>query len=221
MNKLINPNNRDDDLDDEPANRRKKKIIEDNIYDDIVLNNDLNPNFYKERSKRTGYTSIMPCNHIGRLLISIETKKIQRHSQQKSEKDNIKLKAELTYKSSQASLTELSSGDTTTELSAVSTTSFTVFALIHEVSMIDARFKKGPVQFQLCVGNHGYQVGDNSRQMNFSEEHVPIQLDPLMPVYLAIDKEKICLSLKFYLEDMRHFMLKNNYLQYALRTIVS
>ncbi len=84
--------------------------------------------------------------------------------------------------------------------------------------MIDARYKKGPIRFQLCVGNHGYGTGG---AMNFSEEQVPIQLDPLMPVYLAIDKEKICMSLRFDVEDMRHFMLKNNYVFYALRTIVS
>ena len=97
--------------------------------------------------------------------------------------------------------------------------------------MIDARYKKGPIRFQLCVGNHGYGVlggagWDGSWEvpagtMNFSEEQVPIQLDALMPVYLAIDKEKMCMSLRFEGEDMRHFMLKNNYLHYALRTIVS
>jgi hypothetical protein len=205
-------------LDDEPANRRKKKIIEDDIYDDIVLNNDLNLNFYKDRSKRTGYTSIMPCNHIARLLISIETKKVhhyhhqqQQPKKQKQQQNVTELAAELNYKSSQVSLNEKAIIDS-------KPVSFTAFALINEVSMIDARYKKGPIRFQLCVGNHGYGTGG---AMNFSEEQVPIQLDPLMPVYLAIDKEKICMSLRFDVEDMRHFMLKNNYVFYALRTIVS
>ena len=56
---------------------------------------------------------------------------------------------------------------------------------------------------------------------NFTEPQVPIQLDVQMPIYLAIDKEKMCISLRFTSEDIRHFMHKNNYVQSALRTIVS
>lgn len=65
----------DDDLDDEPANLRKKKIIEDNLYDELFIDGNLNPNYYKERTKRSTYTSIMPCKPIARLLISIKSKK--------------------------------------------------------------------------------------------------------------------------------------------------
>ena len=105
---------------------------------------------------------------------------------------------------------------------------FVTFAIINDCSMIDARYKKGPISFQLCVGNHGEDDVQSSffgckkgSPCNFTEQQIPIQLDPFMPIYLATDKSKMCMTLKFPIDDLRPFLLKTNYVQSALRTIVS
>lgn len=143
----------DDRLDEEPANHRKKKNIEDNLFDDIIINQDLNVNFNKERAKRNTYTSLQPFRSVARLLISIETRKVsdlRAANQQENKKLNM-------FDGSPLNSTNLTSSDQLQwnplmEAQTAKTDEFVAFAIISEVSMIDYRFKKGPISFQLCIG---------------------------------------------------------------------
>ena len=98
---------------------------------------------------------------------------------------------------------------------------FIVFFIIDEVSMIDSRLnQEGSLSFQLIVGKNGYKSDDEKHPSNISKQENPIQLDSHMPVYLAFEKSKPCLSLKISIEDMRHYMFKSNFLQRGLSKFV-
>lgn len=81
-------------------------------------------------------------------------------------------------------------------------------------------------------GNHGYDNMNSGYTVplfgtrktwpsNFSEPQTPIQFDTMSPIYLPSDKSKECLTLKFSISDLRHFLLMSNYVQTTLRMIVN
>ncbi len=98
---------------------------------------------------------------------------------------------------------------------------FVAFFIIDELSMIDSRLnQEGGLSFQLIVGKNGYETNDENQASNISKQENPIQLDSHMPVYLAFEKSKPCLSLKISIEDMRHYMFKSNFLLRGLTKFV-
>ena len=181
-------------------------------------------NFYKERSKRSTYTSLMTFRSVARLLISIDTIKVS-ELRAGANMEKLSLFDTKSFDSPKATSKWNSSA------AAMTTKEFVAFAIISEVNMIDSRFRKGPISFQLCVGNNGYDNMDSgytvplfgSRKTwpsNFSEPQTPVQFDAMSPIYLPYEKSKECLTLKFPIGDLRHFMLKSNYVQTVLRMIV-
>jgi hypothetical protein len=86
----------------------------------------------------------------------------------------------------------------------------------------------------LKIGVHGYDTYMNKDNINnfyvgmqnkyipvnFTDSQTPIQLENSMPIYLANEKSKKCMSLKFSLEDVRHIMFKTNFIYQALRKFV-
>ncbi len=135
------------DLYDKPDNCRIRKNIEDDLCDELIIDNDqLNPDYNKDRSERSTYTSIKPANYIARLLISVESQEIP--SQKKSNNLNLSLSNSFRDKSEfDLGLTKFESIDLNSFKK-----DFVAFAIISECSMIDKRFKNGEISFQLCLG---------------------------------------------------------------------
>lgn len=103
---------------------------------------------------------------------------------------------------------------------------FTLFVLISDVYDIDARYQ-GDLSFQVCIGTHGYE---NLSKLDLSSKHIPsnftlqqkpIRLGPKMPLYLAYDKSKPCLSLQFEMEDLTQYMYAKNFLLNSVKEMVN
>ena len=94
-----------------------------------------------------------------------------------------------------------------------SKTDFVLFACLTEVSMINNRFSKGLLSFRLTIGNFGYSNENARENENYTVKTRPIQLSNDMPVYLAFEKTKPCLSVEFKLEDTSHVLYKINYIK--------
>jgi len=100
---------------------------------------------------------------------------------------------------------------------------FVAFALISEANQIDQRYTKN-LSFRLCVGKEGYEeygVAADQLAVNCSEPENGVRLNGEMPVFLPIDKVKPCVSLCFFIQDLREVMLRKNLIRNCLNKIVN
>jgi len=100
---------------------------------------------------------------------------------------------------------------------------FVAFALISEANQIDQRYTKN-LSFRLCMGKEGYEeygVAADQLAVNFSEPENGVRLNGEMPVILPINKVKPCVSLCFFMQDLREVMFRKNLIRNCLNKIVS
>jgi hypothetical protein len=189
---------------EKPNNYRIKKTNKNIKSTDDSKTNNLNENIdSSDKYELDIYDSIVADGsfYVGRLLMSVESKRIQSSSDFKN----------LLRRNKDSFFNKNSNNK-------YIYTEFISFVMLDQITMIDSRFKNGDISIKLCMGINGY---DNSiDKWNQTDSIKPVQFSKEEPICLPFEKSKPCLCLNFSNQDMRHVLFKKNFIENSLKSIV-
>ncbi len=185
---------------EKPNNYRIKKTNKNvKLADDKLLNENIETT---DKNELDIYDSIVADGsfYVGRLLMSVESKRIQSSSDFKN-------------------LLRRNKGSFfNNKIDKYIYVNYISFVMIDQITMIDSRYKNGDITIKLCMGINGYDSSID--KWNQTDSIKPVQFNKEEPIYLPLDKLKPCLSLNFSNQDMRHVLFKINFIQNTLKSII-
>lgn len=188
---------------EKPNNYRIKKTNKNIKSTDDNKTNTLNENMELfDKNELDIYDSIVADGsfYVGRLFMSVESKRIQSSSDFK----NLLRRNKGSFFNKNVHNYVISE--------------FITFAVLDQITMIDSRYKNGDISIKLCMGINGYDSLID--KWNQTESIKPVQFNKEEPIFLPFDKTKPCLSINFSNQDMRHVLYKMNIIENSVKLIV-